>query len=80
MAAGLLTNSAQVKFIDAIHEVVTRVPGAYPHPYVLASAAALCGQPFGIKELTRVYTSVAQQPPYPWSLELMRDASERKYS
>jgi len=80
MAAALLCLKTQLKFVDAVHEVIVRVPGAYPHPYVLASAASLCGQPLHYEELHRVYASVAEQPPYPWSSELVREAVEQIYS
>ena len=79
MAIALLSRKAQLKFVDATHEVVTHVPTAYPHPYVLASAAFHCGQPFRAKELQSVYASVADQPPYPWSIELIHEAAERVY-
>jgi hypothetical protein len=77
MAMALLSRKAHLKFVDAAHEVVARVPTAYPHPYILASAASLCGQPFRAEELQSVYASVAAQPPYPWSPALVREAAER---
>jgi len=76
MAAALLNRNARLKFVDAVHEVIARVPGAYPHPYVLASAAFLCGQAFSAGELQSVYASVAEQPPYPWSPELIHAAAK----
>lgn len=80
MAAALMSRKARLKFVDAVYEVITRVPGAYPHPYVLASAASYCGQPFRFAELHSVYASVAEQPSYPWSSELIREAVEQVYS
>jgi len=80
MAIALLSRKARVRFVDAAREVVTRVPGAYPHPYVLASAASLCGQPLRVEQLQSVYASAAEQPPYPWSPELIREAAEQGYS
>lgn len=79
MAAALVSRKARLRFLDAVNEVVARVPGAYPHPYVLASAAALSDQPFRFEELNSVYAGVKKQPPYPWSIELIREAVELVY-
>jgi hypothetical protein len=79
MAVALMSRKGRLKFVDAVYEAISRVPGAYPHPYVLASAASLCGQPFEAEELQSVYASVADQPPYPWSPELIREAADGVY-
>ena len=80
MAIALISRNTRLKFVDAVYEAIARVPGAYPHPYVLASAAFFCGQPFQVEELQTVYASVEEQPPYPWSIELVREAAEQVYS
>jgi hypothetical protein len=80
MAAALLCLKARLKFVDAVSEVITPIPGAYPHPYVLASAASYCAQPFQFEALQSLYASIAEQPPYPWSRELVREAAEQVYS
>ncbi len=80
MAIGLMSRKGHRSFLDAVHEVLARVPGAYPHPYVLASAAAFCGQPFQFEELQSVYAAVEKQPPYPWSIDLLREAAGQVYA
>ena len=80
VAVALLRKKAQPRFLDAVYEVIARVPGAYPHPYVLASAAAFSGQPLQLEELQSVYAAVKEQPPYPWSIDLLREAARAVYA
>jgi hypothetical protein len=75
MAIALLNRKSGLTFLEATREVVDRVPGAYPHPYVLASAARFSGEPLQFEELRGVYESVRDVPRYPWSLELIQDAA-----
>ncbi|MBI2753971.1 MAG: hypothetical protein HYX46_10775 [Betaproteobacteria bacterium] len=63
--------------MDAAHDVIGRVLGAYPHPYVLASASLFSGEPLQLRGLQSIYAAVGNQPPYPWSLELLHDAALR---
>lgn len=79
MAIALMSRTRRLSFLDAAHDVIGRVPGAYPHPYVLASAAAFSGRPLQLGELQSVYAAIRNQPPYPWSLELLHDAALRTY-
>lgn len=77
MAIALLSRKGGLSFLDAAHDVIGRVPGAYPHPYVLASASMFAGEPLQVQELQSIYAAVPHQPPYPWSLELLHDAALR---
>ena len=77
MAIALLSRKDGLSVLDAAHDVIARVPGAYPHPYVLSSAAVFSGQPLPLSELQGIYAAVRNQPPYPWSLELLHDAALR---
>lgn len=74
MAIALLKTKGALRFLDAVHEVINRVPGAYPHPFLLASAARHCGETLDLEALRSVYAAVKVQPPYPWSEDLMREA------
>jgi hypothetical protein len=74
MAIALLKLKGGLKFLQATNDVIGRVPEAYPHPYVLASAARFCGEPLQLEELRSIYESVPQ-PRYPWSLELIDEAA-----
>ncbi len=74
MAIALLKMKSPLRFLDATHEVMSRVPGAYPHPHVLASAANYCGETLQFEELQGFYTAATIQPPYPWSDDLLREA------
>ena len=74
MAIVLLSLKAGVTFLSATAEVIEKVPDAYPHPLVLLSASCLCGEPLTLAELRRVYASAQEQPPYPWSEELLKHA------
>jgi hypothetical protein len=69
----LLSTQGKLAFMDAAQEVLDRVPGAYPHPHVLVSAARYCGGSPGFSELQVMYARVKIQPPYPWSAELLRE-------
>jgi len=75
MAIALLARKGGLSFFDSTREVIRRVPGAYPHPHVLASAARLSGAPLSADELETIYAAVPKQPPYPWSTELIREAA-----
>lgn len=74
MAIALLKRKGGLTFLEATRDVVDRVPGAYPHPYVLASAARFSGEPLQFEELRSIYDSVRDVPRYPWTLELIHDA------
>lgn len=74
MAIALIHRKGGLNFLDAAHEVISRVPGAYPHPDVLASAAEFSGRALEFAELQSVYAAIRNQPPYPWSLELLQEA------
>lgn len=74
MAIALLAMKGSLRFIDAIHDVMSRVPDSYPHPHVLVSAAAFCGERLSLEELRNVYATARNQPPYPWSADLLREA------
>ena len=77
MAIALIHRKGGLDFLDAANEVISRVPGAYPHPDVLASAARLSGRALGFAELQSVYAAIRKQPPYPWSLQLLQEAASR---
>lgn len=77
MAIALINRKGGLNFLDAAHEVISRVPGAYPHPDVLASAARFSGRPLQFAELCSVYAAIRNQPPYPWTLELLQEAAWR---
>ena len=77
MAIALLNWKGGLSFVDAAHDVMGRVPGAYPHPYVLASASLFAGEPLPLSELQGIYAAARNQPPYPWSFELLHDAALR---
>ena len=79
MAIALVSRKARMPFLDAALDVIAHVPGAYPHPSVLASAAAFSGQPVQFEQLLKVYAAVQRQPPYPWSTDLLREAAGRIY-
>ena len=74
MAIALLRKKERLHFASAAHEVMDRVPGAYPHPHVLVSAARYCGESLNFNELQGVYARVKNQPPYPWTADLLREA------
>jgi hypothetical protein len=75
MAIALLSRKGGLSFLEAANEVISRVPDAYPHPYVLASAAFFSGEPLQLEQLQSLYAAVRNQPAYPWSLELVHDAA-----
>jgi len=77
MAIGLIFVNSQRSFLDCIAEVMEKVPDAYPHPLVLSSAAKYSGDPLCLESLQRVYQTVANPPPYPWSVEQIKDALDR---
>lgn len=79
IAVALLSRQAQVPFTEAAMEVFARVPGAYPHPLVFASAAAYSGQPVDFNTLRGLYAAIAEQPGYPWSIELLQQATGQTY-
>lgn len=76
MAVALLTLKGGVSFLDAIEEVMAKRPEANPHPMVLASAAAMCGQPLTLTNLRQVYAL----PPLPirisWPEKMLWEAIE----
>jgi len=74
MAIALLRTKGRLRFLSASHEVLDRVPEAYPHPRVLVSAATFCGEFLSFDELQGLYARVKIQPPYPWTADLLRDA------
>jgi len=74
MAIALLRTKGPMRFLDAVHDVMRRVPGSYPHPHVLVSAATFCGEPLKFDELQNIYATAKNQPPYPWSVDLLREA------
>ena len=75
MAIALLSRKDGLSFLDAANDVISRVPDAYPHPYVLASASFFSGEPLQLEELQSIYAAVPNQPAYPWSLELLQEAA-----
>jgi hypothetical protein len=77
MAIALINRKGGLNFLDAARDVISRVPGAYPHPDVLASAARFSGRPLQFAELQSLYAAIQNQPAYPWSLELLQEAALR---
>ena len=77
MAIALIHRKGGLDFLGAANEVISRVPGAYPHPDVLASAARFSGRTLRFAELQSVYATIPDQPRYPWSLELLQEAAWR---
>jgi hypothetical protein len=77
MAIALLSRKGGLSFLEAANDVIGRVPDAYPHPYVLASASLFSGEPLDLEQLQSIYAAVRNQPAYPWSLELVHDAALR---
>jgi protein-tyrosine phosphatase len=75
MAIALLSRKGGLSFLDAANDVISRVPDAYPHPYVLASASFFSGEPLQLEQLQSIYAAVPNQPAYPWSLELLQEAA-----
>ena len=76
MAIALLGSKGPLRFLDAACEVMDRVPEAYPHPHVLVSAARYCGETLNLEDLQTVFACAKIQPPYPWSIDLLREALE----
>ena len=74
MAIALLHTKSPMQFLDAVYDVMSKVPRSYPHPQVLASASKLCGKPLKLEELQGVYAAAKNQPPYPWSVDLLLEA------
>ena len=74
MSIALLCTTSQSDFLDSVHDVLSRVPEAYPHPHVLVSAANYCGKTLQLDELKLIYANARYQPPYPWSIDLMQEA------
>jgi|SRR5436190_3974003 len=79
MAIALIARKAGPDFLEAAREVIRVVPGAYPHPHVLVSASAFCGQPLRLQELQELYAGVPDQPRYPWSPELLQEAAAQAF-
>jgi len=75
MAIALLGRKGGLSFLDSTYDVMRRVPGAYPHPQVLASAARLSGVPLSETELEAIYAAVQNPPRYPWSTAVIREAA-----
>ena len=74
MAIALLKTKGRMAFVDAANEVMARVPAAYPHPHVLASAARFCGEALNLEEAQSLFAQARVQPPYPWSTDMLREA------
>jgi hypothetical protein len=74
MAIALLYRKSKGSFRDAVREVLSRIPDAYPHPHVLMSASKYCAAPLSSAELRGIYSEVKVQPPYPWADELLQEA------
>jgi hypothetical protein len=73
LAIGFLAVTGPMAFMDACRRVFSAVPGAYPHPMPLLSVANYCGAVIDIDELSVVYDSIQNQPPFPWPIsELQR--------
>ena len=79
MAIALLSDKGRMAFVDAAIDVIRHVPDAYPHPYVLASAAAYSDKPLHLDALQGIYESLTWRPKFPWSHELLRSAVEQTY-
>lgn len=74
MAACLLTLKTEADFYLACEEVLSKVPGAYPHPSILVSAAAYCGQILDFDRLKNLYLKIPAQPPFPWTDDILKEA------
>ncbi len=73
MAACLLALKTDAGFYGACEEVFTKVPGAYPHPNNLVSAANYCGVIFNFNQLKDLYLKIPVQPPFPWTDDTLKD-------
>src|SRR5258706_3710950 len=51
MAISLLASKGGLSFLEAANDVISRVPDAYPHPYVLVSASHFLGEPLCLEQL-----------------------------
>lgn len=74
MSIALLSRATGASFLDAAREVMGCIPEAYPHPEVLGSAARYCNEPLALKDLQAIYQMAQVQPPFPWSVEAIRQA------
>ena len=74
MSVALLSTTSHSDFLHSVHDVLSRVPEAYPHPHVLVSAANHCGKLLQLDDLRLIYANARYQPPYPWSIDLMQEA------
>ena len=74
MAACLLALKTDAGFYGACEEVFTKVPGAYPHPNNLVSAANYCGVIFNFNQLKELYLKIPIQPPFPWTDDILKEA------
>ena len=74
MAACLLTLKTDTGFSRACKEVFTKVPGAYPHPNILVSAADNCGVLLDFDQLKGIYLNIPVQPPFPWANNILKDS------
>jgi len=74
MAIGLLYSKEGGNFVRVCHDVCSEVRGAYPHPAILASAAAHCHVILSLDEMRELYASIRSQPPFPWTERLLMDS------
>jgi len=79
MASTFLCKNEGCDFVTTTLEVVDTVPNAYPHPYLLVSAAVYCGEMLSVENLTTIYSAVKNQPSYPWQDDLIEQAVKYKY-
>lgn len=74
MAACLLALKTDAGFYGACLEVFNKVPGAYPHPSILISAAAYCRVSLDLYQLKDLYLKIPAQPPFPWTDDILKEA------
>ena len=74
MAACLLTLKTDAGFSRACKEIFTKVPGAYPHPNILVSAANYCNARVDFNQLKEIYSNIQIQPPFPWPDDVLMES------
>ena len=74
VAIGLLYLIERDDFLNICSEVFNKIPGAYPHPNTLISAAIHCDVAITFNELKDLYNNIRIQPPFPWTDELLKEA------
>jgi len=77
MTIALLHRKAGQPFEDAMREVLSKRPEAYPHPDILLSASRYCGERLGFARLRRLYDEAPIQPACPWPDDLLQEALGR---